>query len=163
VIKSGSFGNRRVWLALMAATLLTLACGVLQSAMDAASGMADSFVEQTSLPPQAEALFEQIQQPPYGEYTCSGSNSQGPFRPLVIVNLHEDGTVTSEPIDPGFDDPGDGTWTYAPEQAQVGFSGQTLLDFGFYNALGNQLILDLKPEAPPDQAPQNSLICESTE
>ena len=154
--------SKRWHIGLGAALLLImgLACEATEAAVDLSGQLVESSIQATALPPQAEAMLEQLQRPPGGAYTCSGSDTQGPYRPLLTVELQADGRLLVEPLDPIIPTAAEGTWTYSAELAQIGFSGQSVLDFGYYNALGDQLILELKPGAAAGMVPELGLICE---
>lgn len=111
-------------------------------------------------PEQVQALQEQLATAPHGEYVCSGSGVDGAWGPQLELTFASDGQVTERPAGDQAGEARAGQWAHAPERAQVGFSGETHLDYGYYDAVGGNLFVELKPGAAEALGLVSNLICE---
>lgn len=99
-----------------------------------------------STPSQAELVQATFEAPPDGQYECGfplGSTVYGRPRGLTLKGdggfefFHHEGPAERE----------EGEWTFAGDLHQIGFYGETILDYGYYDLGASQLILFLKPAA----------------
>jgi hypothetical protein len=96
------------------------------------------------IPTQAQSIMATIEAPPDGEFDCGfplGDTVFGRPRGIILAAdgafefFHQDGQDESEV----------GQWDFAPDLHQIGFSGETSLDYGYYDIGARQLILFMKP------------------
>lgn len=96
------------------------------------------------MPAQAQSALATINAPPDGAFDCGyplGSAVYGRPRGLT---LHPNGEFEFF----NHDDPADreeGRWTHAAELHQIGFAGESSLDYAYYDIGASQLIVVMKP------------------
>jgi hypothetical protein len=99
-----------------------------------------------TIPAYAESALATIQAPPSGSFDCGfplGTMVYGRPRGLILEpDGHFEFYRQEEPADSE-----EGQWSYAADLHQIGFAGETGLDYGYYDIGARQLILYLKPDA----------------
>ncbi|MFP3853084.1 MAG: hypothetical protein ACLFWD_02195 [Anaerolineales bacterium] len=140
------------WFLALAGVLALAGCGPL-----ADGPPLEDWVDRTlgrlkdrNIPDQAESALATWEAPPSGTFACDLAGVFDEELSEFRLNLRSDGAFDLVPL-PEEGIRYQGTWQYAEDKHQIGFHGETQLDYAFYDQGANSLILRLKHQ--PNEEP----------